>query len=354
MSNRPARSAFTLIELLVVIAIIAILIGLLLPAVQKVREAAARAKCSNTLKQLALAAMNYESAYQKFPTGLRVANPSGAGKVTTDSGTNLFIDMLPFFEQDNLNKSFDKVNNVNNVTVGGAPSPQSVSAQVINILVCPSAQFPQNPMQVTTGSLGQCYYGVNSYVGSGGRVVYYYTTPTRDGIFHLEQYPPAGATNAGSTVPYRGPVRIADVTDGTSNTIMFGERKHYDPQFDRIYPTYPIAGWSGWAWTATGNSSADVLGHISPSDDSTQYNPSTIYTPNNPVPINFMVPSTAPVGSYLYEDMRVSAYGSFHTGGANFSMTDGSVRFIRDSIQFYTLQTLVTRAGGETTPSDAN
>ena len=135
MTHRTRRPAFTLIELLVVIAIIAVLIGLLLPAVQKVREAASRAKCSNTLKQLALAAHNYESAYRTFPPGLRVATPFGAGKHTTDAGTNLFIELLPYYEQDNLQRNFDKVDNFNNFTVGGVGSPNSLSAQVIKLLI---------------------------------------------------------------------------------------------------------------------------------------------------------------------------------------------------------------------------
>src|SRR5260370_41957540 len=99
------RSAFTLIELLVVIAIIAILIGLLLPAVQKVREAAARAKCQNNLHQLALAAHNYESNFQRFPPGGINTSYPGTGNGWTFLGTYPFL--LPYIEQDNVYRQID-------------------------------------------------------------------------------------------------------------------------------------------------------------------------------------------------------------------------------------------------------
>src|SRR5262245_29437844 len=102
------RKGFTLIELLVVIAIIAILIGLLLPAVQKVREAAARAKCANNLKQLGIAVHAYEGVYQKFPLGLELR----AGSTTTRS--TFFIDLLPYIEQAPLHQQWDFANPANN------------------------------------------------------------------------------------------------------------------------------------------------------------------------------------------------------------------------------------------------
>src|SRR5207245_1502223 len=108
--------------------IVAVLTGLLLPAVQKVREAAARTKCQNTLKQLALAAHGFESANRHFPAGLRIASPFGPGQATTDAGTNAFIEMLPYYDQENLQRNWDKFNNRNNVAVNGNPSPQSLSA----------------------------------------------------------------------------------------------------------------------------------------------------------------------------------------------------------------------------------
>src|SRR5262249_21778807 len=124
--------AFTLIELLVVIAIIGILIALLLPAVQKVREAANRAKCSNNLKQLAIAAHNYHDSYARFPPGFQRDQPPefpAPPEVFT-----VYIALLPFFEQDNLQKRWD-YSNFNNNT---GTYPTAVASQVIKIIVCPS------------------------------------------------------------------------------------------------------------------------------------------------------------------------------------------------------------------------
>src|SRR5712692_7075139 len=118
------RQGFTLVELLVVIAIIAVLIGLLVPAVQKVREAANRMTCANNLKQIALAAHHHHDATGKFPTGVRFAVDVG-GRPTL--GTNLWVELLPYFEQDNLYKKWDYYDNRNNVA-GGRNATQ---AQVI-------------------------------------------------------------------------------------------------------------------------------------------------------------------------------------------------------------------------------
>ncbi len=139
------RAGFTLIELLVVIAIIAVLLALLLPAVQKVREAANRMSCTNNLKQIALATHNYHDTFKKFPTGVRL--PVYVGGVP-NMGTNLWVELLPYFEQDNLYSKWDDKDNRNNV----AGETNATQAQVIKILLCPSDPLPEPVVQLTSAN----------------------------------------------------------------------------------------------------------------------------------------------------------------------------------------------------------
>ncbi len=310
------RRGFTLIELLVVIAIIAVLIGLLLPAVQKVREAAARAQCGNNLKQIALGAFNYENANGRFPPGVNV---SLSGTVATTfpaqptPGISFSwkIAVLPFIEQGNLYNQLNLTpafNSQYNNCVG----PTSPGATVINIYRCPSDILVNGGITTYTTKGVTYSFAITSYNGNGGSNSAYYPNSTQDGIFYLN-----------STV------RIVAITDGTSNTILFGERFHFDPTFDALYPSAPMSSFGGWAW-ANENATEDELLSAQ-------------------APIGYMIPlgTTKDPGEVLH-DTRVGAYGSGHTGGgANFVLADGSVHFLATAVSQTVLEQLSTRAGGE-------
>jgi prepilin-type N-terminal cleavage/methylation domain-containing protein/prepilin-type processing-associated H-X9-DG protein len=306
------RRGFTLIELLVVIAIIAILIGLLLPAVQKVREAAARMSCSNNLHQLALAAHNYHSAFEKLPPGLNwwtvytASGPVWSSPPPPSPGKmySLLEALLPYIEQDNLYKALDLTKD----QYYNANGPNSPANTIVKTYLCPSDPAPT---QITYTTRGVTYYfGANSYGGNAGIVSFYTDNMTRDGLFFI---------NSSVTIP--------SISDGTSNTLMFGERNRIDPTYDRIYGG-SFGQRSGWAWSNTLPGFDYLFGSIQP--------------------INWLMPpSLTGDPGFIYEDYRFSCYGSFHSGGANFGFADGSVKFLSNSVSLPVLQALSTRNGGE-------
>ena len=316
--RRHPQCAVTLIELLVVIAIIAVLMGLLLPAVQKVREAANRIQCQNNLKQLALAAHSFHTTNGVFPIGVRPPVDVGGGRWA--NGTNLWVEMLPYFEQDALQKQWDYGDFRNNL----AGETKATTAQLIPILLCPSDSLPDVVVHWVPAGLYPAwlngFYAMSSYGGNGGRrsatASVETTGPvTQDGIFFN-----------GSRV------RIAHVTDGTSNTFLFGERYHRDPEHERVVLAFvgvrPIAMTGFWGVASPHGPNAD--GQLS-----------------TPVPINYQVSPLTPAGDPWAAANRICAYGSGHPGGANFAFADGSVRFLSDSTPLSTLRALSKRADGE-------
>jgi prepilin-type N-terminal cleavage/methylation domain-containing protein/prepilin-type processing-associated H-X9-DG protein len=303
------RQGFTLIELLVVIAIIGVLIALLLPAVQKVRDAAARTQCANNLKQISLAAFSYEVINKKFPSGINVPSVPLYAQLQFGPAPNpnQYISwpeaLFPFMEQGNLygqlNLNSDQYANVSTTT-------NSPGATPVPLLVCPSDTLPSPP--VVQGYDG-LYFGMSSYGGCAGTVSTYWTNVTKDGVFYVNSN-----------------TRIANITDGTSNTLFFAERYHWDPNW-----TFASGGgedittYGGWAWT-----------NIYAGED---------LTLGTEVPINWLIP--AGQQGYGVTDPRLNAIGSGHTGGANAALADGSVRFLTNATPAQLLTALGTCAGGE-------
>jgi prepilin-type processing-associated H-X9-DG protein len=306
----------TLVELLVVIAIIGLLVAMLLPAIAAGRESARRASCLNNLKQLGLASHHHHDVNKKFPVGLRIPVVDASGRPA--DGTNLFVELLLYFEQDDLHRRWDYNDNRNNVA-GGLNATQ---AQVIDILLCPSAPLPAVVVELTATSWrapawARGFYAMTSYGGSSGKRSMHFGTPpdflgiSRDGIFFLDSA-----------------VRLADVTDGSSNTLLFGERYHHDPQFDLLQPVLvpgiaPLAELGKWGFCAGPGAMANVTLHAA-------------------AEINHQMPPAA-----VQLDDRICAFGSGHPGGANFAFADGSARFVSDELPLEQLQALSTRAGQE-------
>ena len=299
MRAHPPRTAFTLIELLVVIAIIGILIGLLLPAVQKVRESAARISCTNNLKQIGLALHEYHDANQGFPAGYVASGPYVNGATDTTPGWGWGAMILPYAEQGNLYNQFNLSQPVQN-----SPAIQTP----VKMFVCPSDVVPPGAFAVTDANGNPiCMTAPSSYAACCGGGVST-TAATGNGVFYRNSH-----------------TRLTDIADGTSSTILVEERC-----FAHVQGTWVGAVSGGYC-------------------NQGQYNPAAVPGKLGQGAADLVLihagTNNNPTGRNLDDA------SSMHGVGSNFLFADGSVHFIRNapsgSADSTTLQMMGTIAGGE-------
>jgi prepilin-type N-terminal cleavage/methylation domain-containing protein/prepilin-type processing-associated H-X9-DG protein len=299
--TRTRSSAFTLIELLVVIAIIGVLIGLLLPAVQKVRETANRMSCSNNLKQMGLALIHYHDSQGSFPQG---------GSV---EGATWAIYILPYIEQEALFKMYRfDLSNID-------PHQKSVREHPVKTYICPSDQTePFVPSQPDSGYGMDLLYMPSSYRAVEGKTL----TPNKwfDSQITSESNGPKNFRGVLHVVGVNDldVERVADILDGTSNTLMVGE---YSTRTHPRRHTFWAYSWNQYTMSSAINQGRTLINDYD---------------------------RCVAIGGDSAENACKRAFASFHTSGAiNFVFCDGSVRSIVPTINLETYVGLATIAGGE-------
>jgi prepilin-type N-terminal cleavage/methylation domain-containing protein/prepilin-type processing-associated H-X9-DG protein len=332
MRSSSDRRGFTLIELLVVIAIIAVLIGLLLPAVQKVREAANRMQCTNNLKQIGVALHSYHDANGTFPPGYVDGNKNRSSTPDNDVGPGWgwAAFLLPYIEQGNL---YNQINFSQGIGIG---SNTVISQTPLKIYQCPSDPIQQNfgvydsTFTNPIATVAHC-----NYVGCNGWEECYWNAGGAGD--------PAGSDGLGGSIGLAGDglflrnshFRVADVTDGLSNTIFVGERSaNHSPSTW----TGAVTGGRCPAWMATQPFTTPYISPPGPAYDYADFDEALVLAHGNATHL--------PSDDYPIFDP--DTFYSMHAGqGANFLFGDGSVHFLTRSINPYTYQYLCTIAGGE-------
>jgi prepilin-type N-terminal cleavage/methylation domain-containing protein/prepilin-type processing-associated H-X9-DG protein len=331
MNQTSQRCAFTLIELLVVIALIGILIGLLLPAVQSMREAAARSQCINNLQQIGLALHSYHDAKKCFPPGYVDDNttPSSTPDNDVGPGWGWASFLLRYMDQGNV------YSQINFSLPVGSGANASISQQALAIYQCPSDLYQQAfPVYDSTFTRPIATVAHSNYVGCNGWQECFNGASGNPQAGSGADGLSGGFGQAGVGVFYRNShIRIANVTDGLSNTIFVGERSSNHspstwtgavaggrcPAWMATQPPSPYAPPPGPAYDNADFGEALVLAHCNathlPNADFPIYDPDTFY--------------------------------SMHPGGANFLFGDRSVHFLTSGINPTTYQALATIAGGE-------
>jgi prepilin-type N-terminal cleavage/methylation domain-containing protein len=357
MSTASRRHAFTLVELLVVMAIIAVLVALLLPAVNSAREAARRTSCMNNTKQVALATMNFESAYQYFPPTRTLVFNTSTGKAQSGGGWSTLARVLPFMEEGAVYKAINFA-----ASPGSFTLPNGVVLQTVRMAsyICPSEQNDTMALNTATTPATASSYPANYAFNLGTWLAY---------------DPVANAGGNGSFF-CNAQLTPGSIADGMSKTLMTAEVKMFQPYVtvagisDANMPPAPTPG-------TTGATPAGVLatlsipgsasfrlgatlqqnqGHTEWGDGaSSKIGFTTTFTPNTDVAYAYTDGNTYDIDFNNQNEgtsMTNPTFGpitsrSYHVGGVNASYMDGSVHFVANLVDLATWQALSTRAGGE-------
>jgi prepilin-type N-terminal cleavage/methylation domain-containing protein/prepilin-type processing-associated H-X9-DG protein len=302
----PPRRGFTLLELLVVIAIIAILLGLLLPAIQKVREAAARTQCQNNLKQLGLALHGYHDANLRFPPG---------GVTASELSWHVFI--LPYIEQGNLFNKFDLGPGSFDAASGRGPNKNEHAANRIAMFLCPSSPVERMELlnddepELIGGPGGVAPYTAHYYGVMGPKG----TNPATGQAYGWQNVGGHGGFATQGVLGKDSKVSLAQVPDGTSNTLAVGELSRTNsPAPDR---------YRSWVRGCDGALACAGCRNVN-----------------------------SPINTPSIDTFNDVAFGSQHPRGANFLLADGSVRFLADSVALAVYKAAASRDGGEATTLD--
>jgi prepilin-type N-terminal cleavage/methylation domain-containing protein/prepilin-type processing-associated H-X9-DG protein len=340
------RTAFTLIELLVVIAIIAVLIGLLLPAVQKVREAAARVQCQNNLKQLGLAMHNYEGAIGHLPPAFRnTVPPAFTGLPAYFFSWSALAELNPFLEQTNIYNMMNLTQPIYmppNFTISTAN--QFAVQQVVKLFLCPSDLMKPVAADYGVPTIGPTNYAVCVGTGTTNGGPPFGSPLNSDGMFTAGQG-----------------FRITDVSDGSSNTAMMSESLLGAGQANASgpMPSAPQGVQRVYAYTGFGTplsagacagagqwNVSDLRGFMWASGEMRCGSYNHYYTPNAAI-YDCVTNDLTTYTSFAFRAAR-----SNHTGGVNVLFGDGGVRYVSQSISPSTWRALATRSGGDLPGND--